>query len=138
MLDQTADVPALDPENSWYLRQSDIVAFTLTLPEGQALLVRAEDVLSDPETNLGRVSEWLGLRSDPAAIKEMMHPESSPLACLGPWNARFGGNPAFLKYPELHPRTPGDETLEDPLPWREDGCPLGDHVKQLARFLGYS
>jgi hypothetical protein len=138
MFDETADVPTLDPQMSWYLRQSQVIAFTSTLPEGQALLVRAEDLLSEAETNLRHICEWLGVRSDPAAIEEMMHPERSPLACLGPWNARFGGDPTFLRNPILEPRAAAHENLEDPLPWREDGEPFGDHVGQLARALGYS
>jgi Sulfotransferase family len=126
-----------DPQVAWYIRQSSILAFTSTLPPHQRLLIRGEDLLTDPATELSRITEWLGLRSDSEAIEQMLHPENSPFACVGPWNARFGGDPGFFQDPVLRPIQFQEESLERPVPWRDDGSEFKHEVKDLARRLGY-
>lgn len=74
----------LDPEMSWLRGHQNITNFTATLPVGQCLRIKAEMLLSDPEKYLAQICEWIGISSDPAAIEEMMHPERSPFATLGP------------------------------------------------------
>ena len=137
MVDDEGDPPILDPQRSWYLRHSGILAFTCRLADGQGLMIRGEDILAEPATTLERVAGWLGLRTDGAAIEPMLHPEQSPFACLGPWNARFGGDPAFLRDPVLRPYQAQRARLEEPVPWREDGALFNDEVRELASRLGY-
>ena len=81
--------------------------------------VRGEDLLSCPDTCLTSITRWLGIRCDPEAIEAMEHPERSPFAWVGPWNARFGGDPNFLANPILRPRKELEESLDSPVPWGE-------------------
>ena len=138
MLDESTDPPTLDPQAAWYLRHSDVLSFTQRIPEHQRMCVRGEDILSDPEATLANVARWLGLRTDAAAIEPMKHPERSPFACLGPWNARFGGDPKFLRDPVLRLFRTEDPSLEEPVPWREDGAYFTDELRRLASQFGYN
>jgi len=137
MIDETADPPALDPQLAWRLRTADVMAFTSRLAEHQRICIRGEDILGDPERTLSRIVHWLGLRSDAAAISAMLHPERSPFACLGPWNARFGGDPKFLRDPVLRPFRYQEPSLDQPVPWRSDGASFTGEVRDLAGKLGY-
>jgi len=137
MVDESSDPPILDPQTAWYRRHSEILAFTRGIPEAQRMCVRGEAILADPETTLASVAKWLGLRADAAAIEPMRHPEDSAFACLGPWNARFGGDPKFLRDPVLRPFRANETDLEQPVPWREDGAVFTSQVRELARQLGY-
>jgi hypothetical protein len=137
MVDESTDPPTLDPQNTWYLRHSQVLAFTRRLPETQRMCIRGEDLLADPEATLTSVARWLGLRADAAAIEPMKHPEQSPFACLGPWNARFGGDPKFLSNPVLRPFRAEEASLDQPVPWREEGAYFTSEVRELARELGY-
>ena len=74
--------PCLDPQHSWYWLNTNICQFLETVPEGQKLWVRGEDVLREPDSMLRQIAGWLGLRTDEAAIEEMKHPERSPFAKL--------------------------------------------------------
>jgi hypothetical protein len=137
LLDEAADPPLLDPQNAWHLRQSSVVAFTSTLPPHQHLRIRGEDILSDPIPILRRICEWMELRRDEVAFRQMLHPERSAFACVGPWNARFGGDPGFLRNPIFRALHDENHRLEQPLPWRRDGLGLQPRVIELARQFGY-
>jgi sulfotransferase family protein len=137
LLDDNAYSQTLDPQMPWYIRQSSVLDFASTLLADQYLLARGEDLLEDPAAELSRILEWLGLRSDSEAIERMMHPEKSPFACVGPWNARFGGDPGFFQNPVLRPIRAEEESLENPMPWGKDGAGFKDEVKELARRFGY-
>jgi Sulfotransferase family len=138
LADESVEPPVLDPQAPWYIRQSDVVAFAGTLPRDQRTLIRGEDLLSDPDTQLRNIARWLGLRSDSAAIEQMKRPERSPFACVGPWKARFGGDPEFLQNPVLRPPGTEGHSLERPVPWRRDGSEFRHEVKSLASKLGYT
>jgi hypothetical protein len=86
---------------AWYQMHSNIINFTNSLPTGQTLRVKGEDILSEPDVYLPQVCEWLGLRTDKEAIEAMKHPENSPYACLGPYPARGGNDPKFMQSPRL-------------------------------------
>lgn len=137
MLDESADPPVLDPQAAWYLRHSQVIAFTSRIPKRQCMCIRGEDILADPEATLSSVAQWLELRTDAAAIEAMKHPEDSPFACLGPWNARFGGDPKFLKNPVLRLHRAEETSLDEPVPWRDDGTYFRDEVRELAQQVGY-
>jgi Sulfotransferase family len=136
MLDETRKPPAIDPQVLWFRVHNQIVKFLDEVPSEQKLLVRGEDLLSHPDSELRRIASAFGLACDTRAIEAMKHPDRSPFACLGPKNARFGGDPKFFRSPNLQDAqhvTPG---LSDPLPWR-NGLRLKPHVVDLARQLGY-
>jgi hypothetical protein len=85
----------------WYHIHMNILRFTGTLPLGQSLRVKGEDILSAPEVYLPQIAEWLGIRTDRDAIEAMKHPENSPYACVGPEVARGGNDPKFMRNPKL-------------------------------------
>ena len=123
----------------WYTWNMNIITFLDGLPEGQKMRVRGEDLLSEPDPYLRKIAEWLGLRTDEEAIEAMKHPERSPYACIGPANAPFGNNGAFLQAPALRRYSPAKGLqLEGVLSRREDGGELSPEVKKLAREFGYT
>lgn len=86
---------------SWYRFHRNILEFTRTLPPGQSLMIKGEDVLSEPDRYLPQIAEWLGVSTDAAALDAMKHPERSPYAYRGPAPA-FGGNDGnFMRDPVL-------------------------------------
>ncbi|WP_162408984.1 sulfotransferase [Acuticoccus sediminis] len=98
--------------------------------EANRVLVRLEDLLGTPEGELARISRAFGLRSDPAAIEAMMHPERSPFATVGPAGAPFGDDRAFLKDPVLR-------TADAPRPDVPVDASLPDEISELAAQFGY-
>lgn len=132
-----ADPERVDPERLWYVAHRNIVAFTRTLPLGQSMRIKGEDLLSALDIYLPQIAEWLGVRTDPAAIEAMKHPETSPYACLGPANAQMGNDPNFLKDPRLRPaRAQEQPRLEEELDWRP-GHYFSRPTRKLAREFGY-
>jgi hypothetical protein len=85
----------------WHIMHSNIMKFTSSLPLGQSLRVKGEDILSEPDGYLPQIAEWLGIRTDREAIEAMKHPENSPYACVGPDSARGGNDPKFMRSPKL-------------------------------------
>lgn len=85
----------------WHLMHSNILKFTSSLPLGQSLRIKGEDILSEPDTYLPQIAEWLGIRTDPEAITAMKRPENSPYACVGPDAARGGNDPKFMRSPKF-------------------------------------
>lgn len=132
-----ADPERVDPERLWSIAHRNIVAFTRTLPLGQHMRIKGEDLLSALDIYLPQIAEWLGVRTDPDAIEAMKHPETSPYACLGPANARMGNDPNFLKDPRLRPaRAQEQPRLEGELDWHPGGC-FSPATLKLAREFGY-
>lgn len=85
----------------WLLRHKSILEFTDSLPVGQTMRMRGEDLLSDPDIYLPQIAQWMGLRTDSEAIEAMKYPENSPYACVPP-PLIFGGNdPKFMRNPQL-------------------------------------
>jgi hypothetical protein len=85
----------------WHHMHTNILQFTATLPLGQTLRVKGEDILSEPDVYLPQIAEWLGIRTDREAIEAMKHPENSPYASLGPDVAQGGNDPKFIRSPKL-------------------------------------
>jgi len=127
----------LDPQRAWYALNVNIQEFLKTVPDNQKMLIRGEDLLSDPDNGLKEIAQWMGLRTDADAIEQMKHPERSPYASFGPVGARFGNDRFFLESPELRPERAEPQSLEGPLSWRSDGYGLFPHVQQLAIQFGY-
>jgi hypothetical protein len=131
------DVCVLEPQIAWYDLNLNILEFLESVPAEQQIRMRGEDIMGNPQKYLADIARWAGLRSDPDAIDEMMHPERSPFACFGPINALFGNDPNFLAGPTFRPNKPKTPSLYDPVPWRDDGKGLYPEVIELAQSFGY-
>jgi Sulfotransferase family len=68
------------------------------------VVVRMESLLADPGTELSDLCARLDLPNDEATVAEMLHPENSPFASLGPVGANLGDDPAFLRDPTFPPK----------------------------------
>lgn len=136
-IDFLEDRAILEPQYAWHDANVNILNFLDTVPAHQQMRIRGEDVMNHPRKHLVAICRWLGLRTDEAAIEEMMHPERSPFACFGPLDALFGNDPNFLSGPSFRPHTVKMPPLDKPVPWREDGQGLKPEVVALARELGY-
>ncbi len=128
----------LDPEQVWLDTNRQVSAFMDSLPPGQGMRLRGEDLLGDPGRYLPQVCQWLGIRDDPQALAAMLHPEQSPYACIGPPSARFGNDPNFLRNPTFTQREIPEQSLEGPLEWTP-GDPQGfsEATIRIARRFGY-
>jgi hypothetical protein len=129
--------PDFDPQRSWYALNANIDRFVSTLPAERWTRVRGEDVVRDPYTTLTGLASWLGLRSGPAAVEAMLHPERSPYAGFGPAGARYGNDLFFLCDARLDTTRARADKLEGPLEWRADGAGFTPEVIELARRFGY-
>ena len=92
---------SVDYLSVWLLRHRSILNFTDSLPVGQTMRIRGEDVLSYPDTFLPQIAQWMGLRTDSEAIEAMKHPENSPYACVPPAPIFGGNDPKFIRNPQL-------------------------------------
>lgn len=92
---------AVDGFFLWYQFHRNILNFTNTLPPGQVMRIKGEDLLSEPDIYLPQIAEWLGVRADSEAIEAMKHPENSPYAYVGPAPFPGGNDPKFMRNPSL-------------------------------------
>jgi hypothetical protein len=90
---------------SWHHIHSNILRFTASLPLGQTLRIKGEDVLSDPDRYLSQVAEWMGLRTDAAAPEAMRHPETLALCLCRSLTRERRERPQFMRSPKLRRRT---------------------------------
>ncbi|MEO0983947.1 MAG: sulfotransferase [Cyanobacteria bacterium J06639_14] len=97
----------------WYTMHRNIINFTNTLPTGQVMRIKGEDLLSDPDLYLPQIAEWLGLRTDGEVIEAMKHPENSPYAYVGPPPVRGGNDPKFMRNPHLRTGKVQEPSLKD-------------------------
>ena len=135
--DPEYDPSEVDPQRGWYVLNRNILEFLNTLPGHQQMTVIGEDLLTDPEEELVKIAQWLGIQDDDEAIERMKHPERSPYACFGPEGARCGNDIFFLQDPRLHSGRAKPQSLEGALPWRSDGRGFLPEVKELAKRFGY-
>ena len=138
MVDENGGAPVVDPQVLWYRVTSNIVRFLETTKGIRFVRARSEDLVSSPRKELKRIAKRFGLRADARVVDDMMHPERSPFACLGPPNARFGGDPIFFRSPVLRSANPRADRLDVTLPWRRDGSGFKRQVRELAQNLGYT
>ena len=131
------DADWVDPERVWLRTHKNVVDFAATLPEGQCMRIKGEDLLSDPHLYLPQIAEWLGIRTDRETIEAMLHPEQSPYACFGPENAKYGNDPNFLGKPAFRGGRIKEPSLEGDLDWAP-GQQFSKPVLKLAREFGYS
>ncbi len=115
---------------AWYSMHQNIIRFTNSLPLGQCMRIKGEDVLSEPDVYLRQISEWLGIRTDKEAIEAMQHPENSPYAYVGPELARGGNDSKFMRSPSLRHGRVREPSLADFLA-KEDLKWFGDDFIKL-------
>ena len=97
----------------WYTMHNNIINFTNTLPAGQTMRIKGEELLSEPDLYLPQIASWLGLRTDCEAIEAMKHPENSPYAYVGPPPVRGGNDPKFMRSPRLRQGKVKEPSLQD-------------------------
>lgn len=125
----------------WRCGHSNILRWIAWKPRHRVMQVRCEDLLSNPEQQLQRMAEHLGVISRPEAIAAMLRPEDSPYARPGPSLAPSGNDPHWMASPALR-RLPDEGAIPkvtlDQL-WNESELPpeLVMHTMQLAWELGY-
>jgi hypothetical protein len=104
-----------DALRTWLLGHRHCLRYRMELAQAPSLLLRSEDLLSEPEASLRRVCSHLGIAEDPATIELMLHPECSPYACLGPSLAPAGNDPNWMAEPSLRRRStpPLEPSLRD-------------------------
>jgi hypothetical protein len=135
--DYATSTPVIDFQHAWLRLHANIVNFLGGVPDHQKLRVRAEDLVGDPDGHLMRIARWLGWSTAESAVDSMKHPEDSPFARLGPWQARLGNDPGFLRHPAIRRRNGEVASLDGPLPWRADRRGFTQEVKDLAHEFGY-
>jgi len=95
-------------------------------------VLRLESLMSETRSALTKLCTRLDLPSDEAAITEMLHPERSPFAGVGPVGANLGDDRTFLRDPTFPPKfvpSPPGEGLN-----RKEMLP---EVAQFAGQYGY-
>lgn len=107
-------------------------AMHFVAPE-RCIVLQMERLLADPRAQLRDLCERLGLPNDEVAIAEMLHPENSPFADLGPVGANLGDDPAFLHDPTFPPK----EVMAGSPDSRQAGNRLLGEVAQLAARYDY-
>lgn len=123
-------LPNDDPNyvlNSWVTNENNIETFLNDLPDERKMLLRGEDVVSNPKVYLKKVCNFLQIDDNEACIEAMMHPENSPFACKGNKWASYGNDIFFCERPALRPSEVKPATL--------DGLP--EDVIKLAIKYGY-
>jgi hypothetical protein len=133
----TFNADRVDPQGIWLKAHTNITHFAATLPEGQCLRLKGEDLLSDPMLYLPQIAEWLGIDTSAEAIDAMLHPEQSPYACYGPEAAKFGNDPEFLEKPAFRSSRVHEPPLAGTLEWAPDR-EFDKPTVKLARELGYA
>lgn len=125
-------------EMYWQRSHESILIFREGLPADRYLFVEGERLLSEPDPELRKIAEWLGIDSEPAAIDAMKHPETSPYALPGPTRARLGNNEGFLHSPQLRQTSYPTWELDGPVDWLPAESGFSEQTKDIARRLGYA
>ncbi len=99
-----AEKPA--PNQQQWLHAQQLIADAAKdmAPERFAVL-QVEKLLADPRAEMSSLCAQLDLPNDDTAVADMLHPERSPFAGLGPVGANLGDDPAFLRDPIFPPKS---------------------------------
>lgn len=126
-----------DPETSWFDANRSILEASGKIAPGRYIMVRGEDLLTDPDRYLSQICDWLGLVTTADDLAAMKRPEESPYANIGPASAPFGNDPNFLRNPRYSARPIALKPLTAPLEWTRDGRALRPETQVLSCQLGY-
>jgi Sulfotransferase family len=126
-----------DPDDLWLKPHLRIIEFLEGIDDSQHTRINGEDFMSDPDSHLARIAEWLGISTDKESIEAMRHPERSPYACYGPQNAKYGNDPSYLEKPELREYKPRVYILKSS---SDDDVSIdfSDDLIQHAMHFGYT
>lgn len=119
----------------WIQSQEIILSTVHKLGSSQAIQIRAEDLLFQPDIHLARLTQWLEVGSDLLAIQAMKYPERSPYSRPAPMGLEGDGDPHFLQSPQLRPIT-APESHRVPRDWKLESS-LASKANDLSRRLGY-
>jgi hypothetical protein len=119
----------------WYHQHLRIQKLFERLPPDRALLVRSEELTNSPAVVLPSVCRWFGVDPSEESVEQMLHPEDSPYAQIGPAGALGGADSGFLRAPKLLPVEEPD-SLDLPGEWRIDPW-LRLSAMELAHRFGY-
>ncbi|NNJ84359.1 MAG: sulfotransferase [Gammaproteobacteria bacterium] len=130
--------PVIDPQFDWQHRNRMILNFLDGIPTDRWIRLRGEDVISNPRDHLEEICRWLKIPWNESVYEAMLATENSVYSSAGPYGAKWGRNPEFLRSPALRQRY-GHRTskLDGALPWRTDGAGLTGETIELARQFGY-
>jgi hypothetical protein len=121
--------------SAWYLGHTRVIRALARLPAQQWTRMRAEDLLREPLTRLPPLLDWLGLRGGSDIVSKMTHTENWRFANTGPSGGLFGGDPKFMRSPELRPiPEPGKIVFDESWGLLDEMC---DRMTALATYLGY-
>lgn len=125
-------------EMNWLKHHMVAMQVASQVPADQYMYLKGEWFFEDPAFVLEQICTWMGLSSDSASIAQMMKPEESPFACVGPESAKYGNNVGFIENPHLRIGKIEIENLLNPLDWRKPNeVYLDNETRALARVLGY-
>ena len=94
-----------NPIMIWYSMHSNIRRFKNFLRPNQYLMMRGEDILSDPFKFLPFLCRWLSLDDSEVSVQSMLKPESSPFSFFGPPGFSGGNDPKFMRSPRFRKRS---------------------------------
>ena len=92
------------PVMIWYKMHSTIKRFRQFLNSEQYLMIRGEDILSEPYNVLPCICEWIGISESRESVDFMLQPEKSPYAFFGPPKIAGGNDPKFMDSPKFRLR----------------------------------
>lgn len=126
----------LTPDSAWLKPNMTILDFLRTIPPERQIRIKGEDLMAEPRLYLPQICEWLKLDTSKDDVEDMLHPERSPFAVIGPSNARFGNDPSFMKNPELREFT---DTLPPVTEINREvyGVDFGRDILHHAQLFGY-
>jgi len=122
-----------DNQMKWVNAQRQISESLKEVPPERLVVLRLEELIADPRAELSELCARLDLPNDEAALAEMLHPENSPFACLGPVGANLGDDPAFLRDPIFPPKS----ILGEPVSSQQGSKTIPPEVAQFAAQYGY-
>ena len=124
----------VNAENVWLRSNTNVLEFKEQMPPGVCLTLQGELFLGEYENYARQLCEWLDIRDDDDALDAMLHPETSPYACMGPEGAEYGNDPNFLNNAVFKRRPIKVEPVDNGI----DGKPFNRRTRKLAREMGYA
>ena len=128
----------IDFQHLWCRMQSRIVQFLSDIDEDRQMTIRGEDFLVNPIGKCEEISAFLGIPWNSEYAEDVLHPELSPYACLGPQGAQFGNDINYLLDPCYRQREVVIPKFGNAIiPWRNDGAKFEATTISLASSFGY-
>ena len=128
----------IDFQYLWIRMQKRIMTFLDGVKEERKLTIRGEDFLGDPVKTMKFISKFLGLSWKDSYAEEIMHPERSKYACIGPQGAQFGNDVNYLLNPTYIQREVNTPNFSiKTIPWRFDEKCFDENLIRLAKSFGY-